>query len=258
MLFLPEQAALIKAGFEKIDTYLTLSNIGCPVFKSAVIMPDEEISQEIIDGLLRYFNTEQVTVRYQYIRPCHTPIQGGNRYKLSIETICPLQNSDTLLWILKPIDRLRNDYGINLYFHSGICTVECVGRGFDVSDLNRGQLSPHQIIEMELPIRMGLYNEWWKFLKYSFATEEEYRRSQDKRIQKLFAMMGCAVSYEIFNEKYRPLPMDMLEKLLFYISMIHEHVNEEDYCVSCSISDGAYIFWDIQTPNGKKIIYGVK
>ena len=258
MLFLPKQADLIKAGLEKIDTYLTLSNIGCPVFKSAVIMPDEEIGQEIIDSLLAYFQTDQVTVRYQYIRPCHTPIQGGNRYKLSVEAIRPLQNDDTLLWILEPIDRLRNDYGINLYFHSDSCTIEAVGRGFDVSDLNRGQISPHQIIKTELPVRKGLYNEWWKFLKYSFAPEEEYRRSQDKRIQKLTTMMKCAVSYEIFNKKYRPLPMDMLEKLLFYISTIYEHVDEEDYCVSCSISDGTYIFWDIQTPNGKKIIYGVK
>lgn len=258
MIFLPEQANRIKAKFEKISTYLTLYNIGCPVFKSAVIMPDESISQEVIDDLMAYFQTEQVTVRYQYIHPCHTPIQGGNRYKLSMETISPLQNDDTLLWILEPIDRLKNDFGINLYFHSDICIIEVVGRGFDVSDLNRGQVSPHQIIVTELPIRCGYYNEWWKFLRYSFATDEEYCCSREKRIQKLSKIMGCVMSYEIFNKTYQPLTMDMLEKLLTYVSAIYEHVDEKDFCVSCSICNGTYIFWDIQTPRGKKTIYGVK
>ena len=165
VLFLPEQASLSKTGLEKIDTYLTLSKIGCPVFKSAVIMPKENINQKLIDKLHTYFKTEQVTVRYQYFRPCHTPIQGGNRYELSLKAIYPLQTDNTLLWLLEPINRLRNDYGINLYFQHDECTIEIVGKGFDVSDLNRGQISPHQIIITELPIRKGLYDEWWKFLQ---------------------------------------------------------------------------------------------
>lgn len=257
VLFLPEQASLSKTGLEKIDTYLTLSKIGCPVFKSAVIMPKENINQKLIDKLHTYFKTEQVTVRYQYFRPYHTPIQGGNRYELSLKAIYPLQTDNTLLWLLEPINRLRNDYGINLYFQHDECTIEIVGKGFDVSDLNRGQISPHQIIITELPIRKGLYDEWWKFLQYSFVSKEEYLRSQNRRIQKL-SNTGHNASYNIFNMVYKPLPIEMLEKLLYYISAIYEYMQEKDYCVSCSISNGKYIFWDIQTPNGKKSIYGVK
>lgn len=257
MFLLPEQAEMIEPGLEKIDTYLTLSKIGCPVFKSVVIMPDEKIDLKAINRLYDYFKTDEVTIRYQYIRPSINPIQGGNRYKLSQAEIASLQNRDTLLWMLEPINRLKNEYGINLYFHYDNCSIELVGKGFDVSDLNRGQISPHQVISTGLPIRMGEYNEWWKFLKYSFATQAEYELSQIRRIQKL-SKMGYIVSDNIFNKKYQPLSMEKLEELLIYVSLIYAHVEMEDYCVSCSISDNHYIFWDIQTPNGKKHTYGVK
>lgn len=257
MLFLPEQADFIQPGLEKIDTYLTLSQVGCPVFRSALLKSDEPINSETILGLRNYFQTEEVTVRYQYVRPSIHPIQGGNRYRLSLETITPLITADTYLWFLEPINRLKNEYGINLHFQSDCCHIEMVGQGFDVSDLNRGQISPHQTIITELPVRMGAYNEWWKFLKYSFATQEEYLRSIDRRITKLISM-GYTVSRRIFCPQYKPLPIEKLEILLGYISRINSSVGQDDFCVSASISDHHFIFWDIQTPAGKKRTYGVK
>lgn len=257
MFFLPAQTARIKPGLEKIDTYLTLSKLGCPVFKSAVIAPDEKITSDMTAQLYNYFNTTEVTVRYQYIRPNSAPVQGGNRYPLTQEALAPLQCSDTLLWILEPINRLKNEYGINLHFHDEHCIIEIVGKGFDVSDLNRGQISPHQSIITELPIRQGVYHEWWKFLRYSFPNKEKYEFSKHQRIQKL-SNMGYSVSDDIFNVDYKPLPFELLEELLTYVSMIHHSLKTDDYCVSCSVSDNHFIFWDIQTPNGKKHIYGVK
>lgn len=257
MLFLLEQKEYIKRSHEKIDTYLTLFKMGCPVLKSAIIMPNEKINQSMIDELHDYFKTVKVLIRYQYVHPCNTPIQGGNQYNLSLEEICPLQNNNTILWILEPSNRLTNDYGINLYFHFDECVIEVVGKGFDISDINRGQISPHQIIISELPIRTGLYNEWWKFLKFSFIDKMKYQQSKTMRLLKLSAM-GYNVSNDIFNKEYKPLSIDMLEQLLRYVSTIYEHIDEKDYCVSCSIINGKYVFWDIQTPNGKNNIYGVK
>ncbi len=172
MFFLPEQDKNIRRDWEKIHTYLTLSKLGCPVFKSALIMPSEEISKKKICKLSEYFETNEVTVRYQYIHPNSSPIQGGNRYPLLQKELKMLQHKDTVLWILEPINRLKNDYGINLYFHNNCCIIEIVGKGFDVSDLNRGQISPHQSIMTELPVRWGYNNEWRKFLQYSFSDKK--------------------------------------------------------------------------------------
>lgn len=256
MLLLPEQGALIKPGLEKIDTYLTLAKINCPVLKSALIFPKEKVTVQTINNLKKYFETEEVTVRYQYIKPSTSPIQGGNRYKLSLKTIAELQNEETILWILEPINRFKNNFGINLYFNTDVCTIEIVGKGFDVSDLNRGQICPHQSILTNLPIQKGYFNEWWKYLKFSFCSPEEYERSKIKRTKKLLNM-GYTDTSNLYDTKYSPLPFEQLNKLLEYITSIYNNISENNYCVSCSIVDNKFVFWDIQTPNGKKRTYGV-
>lgn len=255
MLFLPEQSTLLQPGLEKLDTYILLSDIGCPVYKSAVIKPEERIDDNLIGKLRKYFDTEEVTVRFQYIRPSSNPIQGGNCYKLTREHLSALQNNDTLLWILEPINRLENDYGINMYFRETHCHIEVVGKGFDVSDLNRGQISPHQNITTELPIRMGYLNEWWKFLKYSFCSQADYELSKIRRIQKL-QNMGYNITNDIFNSSYHPLPYDKVEEMITYIQKIYNSVEEKVFCVSSTIVNDHFLFWDFQTPEGKKRIYG--
>lgn len=240
---------------EKIETYLFLARIKCPVLKSVLIDSNEIIDPLLIEKLKNYFNNSKVTVRYQYIKPSCHPIQGGNKYNLEANTISKLQNPYSLLWILEPINRLENKYGINLHFKQNYCTIEIVGKGFDVSDLNRGQVSPHEIIYTELPIRKGEYCEWWKFLHYKFCSQSDYETSKKIRLQKL-KEFGFQVSDDIFEKKYHPLSMDALEELLRYITSIHKNVSVNDFCVSCSIVNNQFVFWDIQTPQGKKHIYG--
>jgi len=256
MLLLPGQADAVDRNWEKIYTNMMLSKMGCPVYKSAVVTPQETIDWALVNRLIRYFKTDEIMVRYQYITPSHKPIQTGNRYKLTPEALSEIQNPDTVLWITEPINRLENEYGINLHFSYGQCTIEIVGKGFDASDLTRGRISPQQIITTALPIRMGAYNEWWKFLKFTFQSETEYQSSKERRIQKL-TEMGYDVSYDIFPQRYQPLPLGKLEELLSYISYIYDSMGMDDYCVASSIYQGHYVFWDIQTAKNKMYRYGL-
>lgn len=256
MLFLPEQADAVDWNWEKIYTNMMLSKIGCPVYKSAVVTPQETIDSALVDRLISYFGTDEIMVRYQYITPNHRPVQTGNRYKLTPEALSEIQNSDTVLWITEPINRLENDYGINLHFIGGQCTIEIVGKGFDASDLTRGRISPQQIITTELPVQMGAYNEWWKFLKFTFQSRTEYQASKERRIQKLIEM-GYAVSYDIFLPDYQPLPLKKLEELLSYISAIDNFMKMDDFCVASSVYKGKYVFWDVQTAKNKMHRYGI-
>ena len=242
-------------NYEKIRTYLLLADMGCPVMRSAVIALDETIDSALTCRLRQYFQSEQATVRYQYARPCSHPVKGGNRCELSPEALRLFQQKDALLWLMEPIDRLRNEYGINLYFHNRQCIAEIVGKGYDVSDLNRGQAVPQETILSELPVRLGLYCEWWKFLRFSFDFQS-YHALQSDRLRKL-REMKYSVGYEIFDDAYQPLPMEYLEKLLGYISAISDRMGYGDFCVSCTLIEGKFIFWDMQTPDGKKKIYGV-
>lgn len=256
MLFLPEQADAVEQEWEKISTNMALSKMGCPVYKSAVIRPDETIDHRLVYELSSYFKSDEVMVRYQYICPNSHPVQTGNRYTLTPEALSKIQSPDAVLWVTKPINRLENEYGINLLFYSEQCTMEIVGKGFDASDLTRGRISPQQIITTELPVRMGLYGEWWKFLHFQFQSKSEYLISQERRLQKL-REMGYEVSHNIFEPHYHPLPMDKLEELLLYTSKIYHSMKSDNYCVSSSIYEGHFVFWDIQTPDNKMRRYGI-
>lgn len=257
MLFLPEQADAVDWSWEKIYTNMMLSKMGCPVYKSAVVMPQETINEDLVDRLADYFGTDEIMVRYQYITPNHRPVQTGNQYKLVPEALAEIQTADTVLWITEPINRLENEYGINLHFVSDQCTIEIVGKGFDASDLTRGRISPQQIIITNLPIQMGAYNEWWKFIKIAFQSKAGYQASKKRRIQKL-TEMGYTVSDNIFQPNYKPLPLEKIEELLSYISSIHRSMRINDYCVASSVYKGKFVFWDIQTAKNKMYRYGLK
>lgn len=73
--------------------------------------------------------------------------------------------------------------------------------------------------------------------------------------KKKICSMNLPVSGLIFNERYRPLPYDILEKMLRYISIIYENIDYKRFCVSCSVMYGRIIFWDIQTFSGKNKLY---
>ena len=254
MIFLPYTSAFIDNKWGKVTTYLQLFKSGCPILKSVLIFQNEIIEKDKINILQEYFGCDRVTVRYQYISSCSSPVIGGNMAFL--KEINQFKKTDAILWLLEPVDRLKNEYGINLRFANGYCTIDIVGKGFDSSDINRGQLSPHQEIISELPYRVGYYQEWWKFLKFRFAKPEEYLRSKKVRLQKL-RKLGLDTTEEIFNLTYHPLPFEMLKKLLDYINIIDNCVNFDDFWVSCSVYQGNFIFWDIQVPDEKMKIYGV-
>lgn len=257
MLFLPQDKGNVKFRMEKIDTYLLLSHIGCPVARSAIIFPEEKVDLSVCKNLSDYFQSSQAIVRYLYLHPNFAPISGGRLYDISVETLNCIRVEGTLLWLLEPSDKLCNDYGIDLLFADNVCTIEIVGKGFDVTDLNRGQLHPHETITSELPVRFGIYEEWWKFLHFTFVDQQSYEESICLRLNKL-SRLGITASREIFNNSFVPLPYEKLEELLNYISILYSSVSKTEYCVSCCIYKNHFVFWDIQTPLGKKIAYGVK
>lgn len=239
---------------EKIATYQFLADIGCPVFKSVLFDEDESVTLEKIETMKKLFKSNYCTIRYQYLKPTITPIRGGNKTEMTLENISSKKIVGTQMWLLEPIDRTTNLYGINIHINRerNLFVMECVGKGFDVSDLNRGDISPHESIEFEYPVECGWQNEWWKFLSVNIMSDNEFQRTKNVRLKKLLKL-GYDVTEKIFDEKYRALPYCIVEKLLKYVHEIDENWNKsEDYVVSISITaSGKIIFWDIQTPCGK-------
>lgn len=242
---------------EKITTYQFLANVGCPVFNSALFLENEQITKEKLVMLKNFLQSEYCTIRYQYIKPSINPIRGGNKSKIELEELRSKQIKGTQMWLLQPIDRTKNIYGINIYVNKNLkfLIIESVGKGFDVSDLNRGDISPQESMFFSYPIEYGWQNEWWKYIKINFVNQEQFNQDKLIRLNKL-KKIGLNPSEDIFDKTFIPMEYSLIEKLLNHIQSIDENWDKStEYTVSISMNmDGKLVFWDIQTPLGKSKI----
>lgn len=253
MIILPNEGYSTEVN-EKINTYQFLHKVGCPVFNSVLFDEDENLDIEKLKIIKEVLKSDYCTVRYQYVKPTINPIKGGNKTQISLDALESKKVTGTMMWLLEPIDRTKNIYGINIYVNRvfEFVKIEIVGKGFDVSDLNRGNISPQELITSKYPIENGWNNEWWKFLKFNYSNNIKFEADKKLRIKKL-SEFGLNVDETIFDSKFVPLPIEKLEKLLECIQSIDGNwVKSDEYIVSVSINDNnKLVFWDIQTPKGK-------
>lgn len=242
---------------EKIMTYQFLANVGCPVFDSVLFDENELITKEKLIKLKEYLKSEFCTIRYQYVKPSINPIRGGNKSRIDLKELQSKQVTGTQMWLLQPIDRTKNIYGINIYVNKNLETViiESVGKGFDVSDLNRGDISPQESMVFNYPVKYGWQNEWWKYIKINFVNQEQFDQDKFIRMNKL-RKFGLNPSEDIFDKNFIPMDYCLIEKLLYYLNLIDEIWDKSDeYTISISMNaNGKLVFWDIQTPLGKSKI----
>ena len=104
---------------------------------------------------------------------------------------------------------------------------------------------------MPFPLEDGAYGEWWKWAKIYICTEDEYRNSSIIREQRL-KELGYSIK---LRSKFIPLDLENLEKIRNYIRIIEPWLIESRHellNISCSVlKSGRFVFWDIQTPDGK-------
>jgi hypothetical protein len=87
-----------------------------------------------------------------------------------------------IIAVYEPLDPLLNSYNLNFLFESATdVLVEVVGPGFDASDLQRGDLSPHETFSIVVPADGGVAQIRQKFL----ITESEYQVSKEVRREKV-------------------------------------------------------------------------
>ena len=257
---------------QKLHTYQVLNLIGCPVLDSVLIEEGDKLTEQLVQNIRVHLKSEYCTMRYQYTTVCSKPVRGGSRVKVSIDEINKSRVEGALLWLLTPTNRLTNLYGINMYFDLiiGRLIFECVGRGFDTSNINRGDMSPHQRVEFRLPIEYNYYkkkgarfdefvfgwnSEWWKFAKFDFMSETEYRESMKIRLRNLYSLGYTSADERIFYKSYKPLSFFQIEKLLSYAKIMYESglfFQENEFIANCSIlENNRFVFWDVITPLGK-------
>ena len=251
---LPNSEIQIPESWSKVKTYQLLSKLGCPVLKSVLLTDSKELSHSSIFEIRHHLQSTQSTLRFQYVNPNSKPIRGGNLINLDLKSLNKFRSDEYQLWFMSPLDRLENNYAINVAYRKNFDQIiyEIVGHGFDASDLNRGDLNPHEIIYLNPPHDRGYYGYITYRIKVDIINQAEYLESINNRIAKL-SRMGIVVNKSRFCSNFKPLTLSLLERIDKYTKRVFEYFDyAEDVNISMSItSSNKIIFWDIQTFKNK-------
>ncbi len=251
----------VKGCGEKIKSYLTLADLKLPILKSVVIT-NEELSglrQEEQHKIEEQLKSHKTMLRYIYKSSFHKVKNGGKIVDIDKNSLLAEREPLADMWLLEPSSREYNRYCCNICLDKDQMNlhIEILGRGFDVSDINKGKLRPHEIIDIPYSICYGEYGDWWKWADFNCCTQEEYEESVIVRKRRL--RMLKSNGNVIFNKKFQPADQKLLEKIFIMIEKIESNwvlKRAKFYNLSCSFElSGRVICWDIQTPGGKVEAY---
>ena len=131
------------------------------------------------------FSYSQVLVRSDAGKKTANLNRAGNSLNLdkAIKLIYYFQSNGRAVLISTPTNRFTNKMGINLHLSSpGVFNIDIVGPGFDISDLNRGLLSP----EIQINVSNIKWDEYdpptWPFIKIQRGSLKLLRSIRLRRI----------------------------------------------------------------------------
>ncbi|NDB92670.1 MAG: hypothetical protein EB167_08270, partial [Nitrososphaeria archaeon] len=171
--------------FWKAKSIAILDKLGFHVLPGAAILAwNEKISLKLLN-YCKENNWTSVTIRTDKAKETGENIpRGGYQVqinKLETEIKKHLRNGRIVI-VHEPRDRYKNLYGINVLYDNKIPTelyFEVVGHGFEVSNLNRGDIQPHE----KLVIRKK--NDEFVILKRDIISNSEYKNSVNLRYQQI-------------------------------------------------------------------------
>lgn len=280
-------------GYWKFLSILYLKKVGLPVLNGIILT---KLSDEGFEALLTYCEKNKwnsILLRHDK-NPEKPPYpMGGYLVPLAdIKTELPKYfKAGRIVFLMEPVSPFDNSYNVNsLFENDGSLLLEIVGPGFDASDLQRGQMSPHERIEIQkefVNITSTPSSLKEDFVKRTFIIDQNaYQRTVKqrylkiaKRLQELGKIsLGAheiddderiilAKSYLndnghqmlILNEKiYKPIPIDNLYQVYSYIQNLQEKLKGFpsfglSFVVSASfVQQGKnLVFWDVVWPKLK-------
>lgn len=177
--------------------------------------------------------------------------------------------------------RYDHIYSMNLYVRDGQMYIEIVGRGFDTSDLNRGDISPHQIYEIPLeycvddisPLQLSRFQT-------RVVSKREYGESVQSRLAKIGKGLTEGRSVELSkeeaisagtqilldkrktllldnNSEYTPIDYYSLREVIRRTYSLTQllpifGLRNTNFVIGCSIyNNGRVKYWDIVYPEKK-------
>ncbi len=273
------------SAYKKVMSIARLAMLGLPILEGFVT---KTISDEVLEYLkywMRERQMERLTVRFDSAQP------GGRKGRmtsnLTLEELKQMRyrmHDGVVAVIMEESDRLQQSYGVSTAFAEDCLICEIVGPGFDVDELMRGQIVPHERYVFR---RKDIYDDDYRDLGptdvilHSIIASEAYIQSVEYRYSKVSDIIGrepgdskqgsilpeqqcrdvestveqrsTTVLYQ--KDRYVPLNYAKLHELYGYISELDVFDSREvrgRVAVASFLKKQGLVFWDLFGGDRKK------
>lgn len=171
-------------GFWKLWSACLLQSVSLPTPRGIIFTRAYSGLEDDLRRCLRSIGATSALIRHD-MRDEKPPYpRGGFLVPASLlpEVVAWFFRQNRIVAVYEPADPLLNSYNINLLFESTTnAWVEVLGPGFDASDLQRGDLSPHEVFSISLS-SSGAIN---KVQPIYCIDQSQYEASKEARWQKI-------------------------------------------------------------------------
>lgn len=195
------------SAYKKVMSVARLAVLGLPILEGLVT---KSISDEVLEYLeywMREGQMERLTVRFDSSQPGER--KGRMTSNLTLEELKQKRNlmhDDAVAVIMEESDRIQQSYGVLTAFAEDCLICEVVGPGFDVDELMRGQILPHERFVFR---RKDIYDDNYRDLgptdviRHSIIARETYLQSVEYRYSK-FSDIVCREEGDFEHASYLP------------------------------------------------------
>ena len=221
---------VIGVGLFKIRSWAGLTILGYPTLAGVVVLEWDKDAASTIENFASSHDINRLLFRSDAPRETGVYPRGG--YELPIEDVevisCALLDRKRTPYFLEPCNPFEDYFSLGLLLWPGDdLVVEVVGRGFDASDLKRGDLSPHERFHLS-PDGLAIRDHWQ-------VSQAGYRQSKIQRLAKIGRLYGShpddesseedlaeageaylrATGYPLLLEStdYEPVSLEMVESV---------------------------------------------
>ena len=204
-------------GYWKLWSACLLKSVSLPTPRGIILCRINSVQRRLQEFLGR---NDVTTALIRHDRQNEAPPYQRGGFLVPQErlltTVRSFLSEGRIVAVYEPFNRLENGYNLNLLFQSiDEVLIEIAGPGFDASNLQRGDITPHEVLNVELSGSGSIR----AIAVVRRTTNEEYRRSVRTRIDKFQEFSSTwqnqskdqsLCSSLLQTQEYRPVPRSLL------------------------------------------------
>jgi hypothetical protein len=271
------RAADLFIQFPKTRSWLALHELGLPTLPGIIVRRWSDEASVVVHQFFSRRNFDQVLLRSD--KAPETPPYPRGGFLVDLRHVAAevelFLRAGRIVWLLEPASPYSDRYSVNASVVDESVQYEIVGPGFDASDLKRGDISPHERLEVSIWDRVSRQS-----IRHHFTvTPNSYVNSRRRRMEKIGEFLQAtgrqrsdmpptqAARRELASLKqtllltateYSPIALRHLTRIheaciSLAVNLPEIGLPERPFIVSASFlgDEMRLVFWDIVWPQSK-------